>query len=114
MPLVAFLAVVALIPLSLWLLKRSGVGGVPASGVLKPVATLGLGTSQRVTVVELAVGVERHWLVLGVTGEQVNMLDSYAAPDSGQTPGMPAHQTAVNQLIARWRGAPSPGDHDAP
>ena len=107
MPLVSFLLVIAMIPVALWLMKRAGVGGAggPAGGVLKHVSQLSLGTSQRVTVVEIAVGAERHWLVLGVTGERVTPLASYPAPDTVAAPSAPAHTAAVNQLIARWRGA---------
>lgn len=105
MPLLAFVLVIALIPAVLWMMKRAGVGGAPSGGVLKHVAQLGLGASQRVTVVEIAVGAERHWLVLGVTGERVTQLASYPAPDIAATPSAPAHTAAVNQLIARWRGA---------
>ena len=107
MPLMAFVLVIALIPLALWMMKRAGIGGAvgPAGSVLRHVSQLSLGTSQRVTVVEIAVGAERHWLVLGVTGERVTQLASYPAPDGAATPSAPAHTTAVNQLIARWRGA---------
>lgn len=107
MPLAAFLFVIAMIPLALWLMKRAGLGGAggPQGSVLRHVSQLSLGTSQRVTVVEVAVGVERHWLVLGVTGERVTQLASYPAPDIVAAPPAPAHTAAVNQLIARWRGA---------
>jgi flagellar protein FliO/FliZ len=107
MPLVAFLFVIAMIPVALWLMKRAGLGGAggPQGNVLRHVAQLSLGTSQRVTVVEIAVGVERHWLVLGVTGERVAQLATYPAPDTPAAPSAPAHTAAVNQLIARWRGA---------
>ena len=71
-----------------------------------------LGASQRVTIVELTVGTERHWLVLGVTGERVTQLASYPAPDAVQTPGATAHSAAVNQLLARWRGGASPESRD--
>ena len=109
MPLMAFLFVIAMIPVALWLMKRAGIGGnAPAGGVLRHVAQLSLGTSQRVTVVEIAVGAERHWLVLGITGERVTQLASYPAPDVAQAASAPAHAAAVNQLIARWRGVVGP------
>jgi flagellar protein FliO/FliZ len=104
MPLLAFLVVIALIPGALWLMKRSGVGGAQAGSVLRPVANLSVGTTQKVQVVEVAVGAERHWLVLGVTGDNVSQLASYVAPDLPAPPQAPAHAMAVNQLIARWRG----------
>jgi flagellar protein FliO/FliZ len=109
MPLLAFLLVIAMIPVALWMMKRAGIGGAaPAGSVLRPVAQLGLGASQRISVVEIAVGTERHWLVLGVTGERVTQLASYPAPDVAATPSAPAHTAAVNQLIARWRGVAGP------
>jgi flagellar protein FliO/FliZ len=109
MPLLAFLLVIAMIPAALWMMKRAGLGGAaPAGGVLRHVAQLGLGASQRVTVVEIAVGAERHWLVLGVTGESVTQLAAYPAPDVAQVASAPAHAAAVNQLIARWRGVTGP------
>ena len=109
MPLLAFLLVIAMIPVALWMMKRAGLGGAaPAGGVLRHVAQLGLGATQRVTVVEIAVGTERHWLVLGVTGERVTQLASYPAPEGAELASTPAHTTAVNQLIARWRGVVGP------
>jgi flagellar protein FliO/FliZ len=109
MPLMAFVLVIALIPVALWMMKRAGLGGAaPAGGVLRHVSQLSLGTTQRVTVVEIAVGAERHWLVLGVTGERVTQLASYPAPDTAETASAPAHAAAVNQLIARWRGVIGP------
>ena len=109
MPLLAFVLVIALIPAALWMMKRAGLGvGVAQGGVLKHVAQLGLGASQRVQVVEIAVGAERHWLVLGVTGERVTQLASYPAPDVAPQASATAHATAVNQLIARWRGVVGP------
>ncbi len=104
MPFLAFLVVIALIPAALWMMKRAGVGGAQSGGVLRPVANLAVGATQKVAVVEVAVGAERHWLVLGVTGERVSQLASYVAPDLPTPPQAPAHAMAVNQLIARWRG----------
>jgi flagellar protein FliO/FliZ len=108
MPLLAFLVVIALIPAALWMMKRAGVGGAQSGGVLRPVANLAVGATQKVAVVEVAVGAERHWLVLGVTGDNVSQLASYVAPDLPTPPQAPAHAMAVNQLIARWRGVTSP------
>ena len=114
MPLLAFVLVIALIPVALWVMKRAGVGGMQTAGVLRPVAQLSLGASQRVSIVEVTVGAERHWLVLGVTGERVSQLATYPAPDLAPSASPTAHATAVNQLLARWRGGagPQPGARD--
>jgi flagellar biogenesis protein FliO len=95
-------------------MKRAGVGGVQATGMMKLVGQLSLGASQRVSIVEIAVGAERHWLVLGVTGERVTHLASYPAPDLGPAPAATAHSAAVSQLLARWRGGAGsqPGARD--
>jgi flagellar protein FliO/FliZ len=105
MPLLAFVVVIALIPIVLWTMKRAGVGNAQSGSVLRHVAQIGVGSTQRVVVVEIAVGPQRHWLVLGVTGEQVSQIASYPAPDAPQSPDAPAHAMAVNQLINRWRGS---------
>jgi flagellar protein FliO/FliZ len=113
MPLLAFVLVIALIPVALWLMKRAGVGGMQTAGVMRPVAQLSLGASQRVSIVEITVGAERHWLVLGVTGERVSQLATYPAPELAPSAAPTAHATAVNQLLARWRGGPgAPGARD--
>ena len=62
-----FLAIVALIPASLWFLKRTPLGGGGGNGVLKSVAAMPLSTSQRIVTVEVGAGTERQWLILGVT-----------------------------------------------
>lgn len=76
--------VLALIPVSLWLLKRSGAMGLQGAGgaaaVLTPVAQVSLGNGQRVVTVEVNSGEQRTWLVLGVTGQQINTLHTMEAP----------------------------------
>src|SRR5690606_39490120 len=59
-----FLVIVAAIPLTLWLLKRSGVahgalGGAPA--LFKTVSQLSIGQGQRLVAVEVGQGDERQW-----------------------------------------------------
>jgi len=78
--------------------------------VLRPVASVSLGATQRVTVVEVSVGAQRQWLVLGVTAERVSQLATYTAPDLPPVAPPSAHSTAVNQLIARWRGQAGHGE----
>ena len=73
-----FLAVLALIPLALWLLKRTPAGGGSATGLLRTVAVLPLAPNQRVVTVEVGSGDERRWLVLGVTGQQITTLHTMA------------------------------------
>ena len=51
-PLLWFGAVIALIPLALWLLKRTPMGGASSGGLMRSVAALPLSASQRIVTVE--------------------------------------------------------------
>lgn len=84
-----FVLVLLLIPVALWLLKRSGLAQrmglaqVPAGQmqVLRTVAQTSLGPGQRVVTVEVNAGGQRQWLVLGVTAHQINTLLHMPAPN---------------------------------
>ena len=76
-----FLAIVALIPLTLWGLKRSGlatgaVGRVQAP--IKPIGQFNIGPGQRVVTIEVGEGDSKTWLVLGVTAQQISTLHTMA------------------------------------
>ena len=73
-----FCAIVALIPVTLWLLKRTPLGGGAGAGVMKSVAMLPLSTSQRIVTVEIGSGDDRQWLVLGITPSSITTLHSMA------------------------------------
>ena len=100
-----FVAILVAIPLALWLLKRTPLGGSGGAGVMKSVAMLPLSTSQRIVTVEVGSGDERRWLVLGVTPSAITTLHTMA-------PAMPAAEATAGaippasfaQLFARVRG----------
>ena len=94
-----FLAILALIPLALWLLKRTPAGGAGASGLLRTVAVLPLAPNQRVVTIEVGSGEERRWLVLGVTGQQITTLHSMAPQD--EAAATPATDSPFAQLLGR-------------
>jgi flagellar protein FliO/FliZ len=102
------IAVVAMIPLVLWLLKRSPLGAslgtAPgASAPVRAVASLAIGTQQRIVTVEVGEGEARRWLVLGVTAQQITPLHTLDAPSqAGQ--GTAAQAASFNSLLAGWRG----------
>ena len=73
-----FCAIVAAIPVTLWFLKRTPLGGAGGAGVMKSVAMLPLSTSQRIVTVEIGSGDERRWLVLGVTPSAITTLHTMA------------------------------------
>jgi len=83
---VAFAAVVALIPLALWVLKRLQQGGARAGRAVHLVGGLSLGPRERIAIVE-ADG--RRWM-LGVTGQSISML----AELDPAAPGTPADAAA--------------------
>jgi flagellar protein FliO/FliZ len=92
-----FLFVIALIPLALWLLKRSsfaGTGGFGQAGVTRVVATTALGPQQRLVTVEVGTGEARQWLVLGVTAHSITTLHSLPPQE------LPAPPTAAQGFAA--------------
>lgn len=102
----AFALVLIAVPAALWALRRFGVVPTLAGDVLRTVAMLPLAASQRVVVVELTRGQDRHWLVLGQSAGQVSLLTTLDAPPDSPTETLAAMQPqarTVAQLIERWR-----------
>ncbi len=76
-----FALIVALIPLTLWLLKRTPLagGGSGPAGTPRTVAVLPLSAQQRLVTVEVGQGDERRWLVLGVSPHGIQALHTMPA-----------------------------------
>ena len=72
--LIWFIAIIAMIPAALWLLKRTPMGGGASNGQLRSIAALPLSASQRIVTVEVGQGDARRWLVLGVTAQSITTL----------------------------------------
>jgi flagellar protein FliO/FliZ len=109
-----FVAVIALIPLALWLLKRTPMGGAgQRAGAPKPVAVLPLSAQNKLVTVEVGQGEDRLWLVLGVSAQGIRTLHTMAAqgpaPDAPDTVPAPPH-AAFAQLLGRLRGTDKGGD----
>jgi flagellar protein FliO/FliZ len=104
-----FCAIVAAIPLTLWFLKRTPLGGGGGAGVMKSVAMLPISTSQRIVTIEVGSGAERRWLVLGVTPASITTLHTMAAQEAPPAVPGQAHP-AFAQILGRFRrddaGAP--------
>ena len=108
-----FITVVALIPLALWFFKRSPLGARLTGmtpGAMRPVASLPLSASQKVVTIEVGLGDERRWLVLGVASGSINLLYSLTPPPAAEMPPTPAEGFA--QLLSRIRTGG--GDNRAP
>lgn len=114
-PLLWFAFVLALIPLALWLLKRTPLGHASASSLIRTVAQLSLSPSQRIVTIEVGNGDTRQWLVLGVTPQSIHTLHTLAAPAEPLGPaqnGLNAAQASApsgtfKQILALWRGGRS-------
>jgi flagellar protein FliO/FliZ len=102
-----FIAILALIPVALWLLKRTPIGGA-GSGGLRSVAALPLSANQRIVTVEVGQGEDRRWLVLGVTAGSITTLHTMAP--QAESPAAAAPGFA--QLLGRLQQPK--GDGDAP
>lgn len=88
--LLGFIAIIALIPAALWLLKRTPIGGGAAHGVMRTVAMLPISANQRLLTVEVGTGDDKKWLVLGVTPAGITTLHTMApqavAPQAAPLP----------------------------
>ena len=99
-----FIAILALIPAALWLLKRTPMGGAAAHGILRSVAALPLSASQRIVTVEVGHGEGRKWLVLGVTPHSITTLHAMEpqAEPAGDS-ALDSAPTPFAQLLGRLR-----------
>ena len=98
-----FCAIVAAIPLTLWFLKRTPLGGGAGAGVMRSVAMLPLSTSQRIVTVEVGSGADRRWLVLGVTPGSITTLHAMAPQDTAAPPSPGQVHPAFAQILSRFR-----------
>ena len=107
-PVVAFVAILALIPAALWLLKRTPMGGA-ANGLapMRVVGALPLAPNQRLVTVEVGQGEQRRWLVLGVSPGGISTLHDMAP--QAEPPAPAASGPAFAQMLRRQQ----PGDGDA-
>jgi flagellar protein FliO/FliZ len=101
-----FIAILALIPIALWLFKRSPAGarfgGGAGQGAMRTVSSLSLSPNQRVVTVEVGQGEERRWLVLGVTAASINTLHSMAPQGDAPAAAQPVGPVFA-QLLAGLR-----------
>ena len=97
-----FIAIIAMIPLALWLLKRTPMGGGAGNGMLRSVAALPLSTSQRIVTVEVGQGDARRWLVLGVTAQSITTLHTMD-PQAELPAAPPIPVPGFAQLLSKLR-----------
>jgi flagellar protein FliO/FliZ len=100
-----FVAIVAAIPLVLWLLKRTPLGGGTSGlpGAPRTVAVLPLSAQQRLVTIEVGRGEDRLWLVLGVTPQGIRTVHTMSAQTEAPPPVPPAPSATFAQLLSRLR-----------
>ena len=99
-----FLAVIALIPLALWFVKRSPMGRMAAGNGMRQVGMLPISASQRIVTVEVGRGDSRCWLVLGVTPNSISTLHTMLPQDEAPLAAPASPNTAFAQLLQRLQG----------
>jgi flagellar protein FliO/FliZ len=109
-----FVAIIAMIPVALWLLKRTPLGGAGTgpAGSPRTVAVMPLSAQQKLVTVEVGQGDERLWLVLGVSPQGIRTLHTMSAQSTAVAESPPP-AAAFAQLLGRLRPDPSgakPGD----
>jgi flagellar protein FliO/FliZ len=107
--LAAFAAVIALIPIALWILKRLQAGSPGATRSITVTGGLSLGPRERIAIIE-AQG--RRWMI-GITGQSISMLAELDASQPSeikadgagggvQTAALPG-QAAFSELLDRFK-----------
>jgi len=108
-PVAAFVAILALIPAALWLLKRTPLGGQSGGAPMRLVGALPLSPNQRLVTVEVGQGDDRRWLVLGVSPAGISTL--HQMPPQAEVPAAtPGAGSVFAQLLQRQH---KPGSGDA-
>jgi flagellar protein FliO/FliZ len=95
---VSLLLVLLAVVIAAWILKKLQVGGNTANG-LKVITSLNLGSKERLVVVQVG----EKQLLLGLTGQQINLLDTLDEPIEIKS-GVPVE---LSQTLARFTRKPS-------
>ena len=99
-----FAFILAMIPVALWLLKRTPLGGASTGSLMRSVSVLPLSNNQRLVTVEVGSGDERRWLVLGITPNSITTLHTMAPQlDSAMPSGQQGESVGFAQALARLR-----------
>ncbi len=110
-----FAAIIVMIPMALWLLKRTPLGGSASGSTMRSIAALPLSSSQRILTIEVGQGDQRRWLVLGVTPHSITTLHTMEPAIDATAPSTPTGVVASSfaQVLGRLR-SPAAGADRAP
>lgn len=97
--LLGLMFVLALVFASAWLLKRVGQGGLTGNSHMKIVATLPIGTRERIAVVDVG----GQQLLLGITPTSINTLHAFDEPVISQdnSPGSSDFASKIREVMAK-------------
>ena len=100
-----FVAIIALIPVALWLLKRTPMGGagMGPAGTPRTVAVMPLTAQSKLVTIEVGQGDERLWLVLGVGPQGVRTLHTMTPQTAPASAEPPPPAAAFAQLLNRLK-----------
>lgn len=102
----SFIFVIGLLLLTLWFVRAKGIGITPRSaGDLQVVQTLRLGTKHHLSVVKYG----NRTLLLGVSGQQISLLDNQLSEDADSAETDVAQELSSTQ--AREQSSESFVDH---
>ncbi len=107
-PLLWFIAIIVMIPLALWLLKRTPLGAGASGGLMRSIASLPISQNQRLVTVEVGQGEDRLWLVLGVSAGSITTLHTMAPQAEIPSPAAGVNPPAFAQMLAGLRKPGSP------
>ena len=101
--LLVFVAIIALIPAALWLLKRLQLGTLPHNRLLTLVGGLPVGPRERIAIVEA----QGRWLMVGITAQSISLLATLDRPDDAASAiaaaGGGAAPGPFAQLLSQWK-----------
>jgi len=108
-----FVAIIAAIPVALWLLKRSPLvgGNLLKPGTPRPVSVTPLGGQNKLVTVEVGQGDDRLWLVLGVTPQGIRTLHTMVPQADAAAPPPQPPAATFQQLLSRLKGGGSGSGH---
>jgi flagellar protein FliO/FliZ len=110
-----FVAIIAAIPVALWLLKRSPLvaGNLLRPGTPRPVSVTPLGGQHKLVTVEVGQGDDRLWLVLGVSPQGIRTLHTMVPQADAAAAPPQAPAATFQQLLSRLKGKDSTGSGHA-
>ena len=102
---VGFMIIVLMIPLVLYLLKRSplsrSLGGMAEGAPMRILNSMALGPGQKIITLEVGKGPDRRWLIVGITSQSMTTLHEISVGSAGQSEAESPPLEAFQQLFSR-------------